>query len=726
MGTQENIQMENFERRLMLSFGLIIFALIMLLSGLFITLYHWAMVKEHDNLTFTISNLAKNTIRKMDDPFSESSKQLIQEMELDNPEVIYIMILNGQGKIMAHSEPKMQGEKLAEDKMVIVRQVFKENKQITEEIYFEEQFIRDINIPIKIAGETAPHVLKVGVSKGEFVKNLRDSFWFVVFLAIGTTALAMIYVHFLSAKLSAPVKNMAQKLQGILDYAPMMIIIKDRDGNFSDLSKNCYDLLPKGTKIDDTMSLFSMISEDQMEKLRKDESAVFKGEKVISTREYTIHDPENDRSIIMTTFPVIQNTRNEVTHLCHISVDITERIHLREQFMQAQKMESLGHLAGGISHDFNNLISVIMGYTSLLLTDESLSDETLGDINNIKDASMRATSLVRKLMAFSRRDSIRPQKTDINLLIKDTENMFSRLIPENIHLKMDLVSYPLYVLLDPAHFEQALVNLINNSVDAIGKELDGDIIIGTVVVDFNSRNVPSPEMQAGKYVEVSVIDSGCGMDKTLQNKIFEPFFTTKEVDKGTGLGLSMVYGLVKQLQGDIQVESESGQGATFKIYLPLEPESDIESEDKQKFSEEKHNKEAHGNKTILVAEDEVFVRELVARTLKKFSYKVIPAENGQQAVDMALTNNVDLLLTDIIMPFKNGTDAYLEIKESKPELPCIYMSGYTADLLESTGEDPENIHFLQKPLNLDKLLTMVQEVIKQAETGEKKTKKKKK
>lgn len=708
----------------MFSFGAIILSIIILLSSSFLIFYHWNLVNENNILCLTICNLIENTVTKMDDFQDKFTHFSLQEIKLNNPKIAYIYLIDKKGTLVAHSEPGLIKKKLNEKELRKCLQVFEKKSRISQDIYLDGKLVRDFTIPSKISGKT--FLLKLGIANDEFEKQLVNSFWFLVFFAVGITALAMIYINFLSAKLSAPVKDMAQKLQGILDYSPGMIIIKDRKGTFSDISKNSYDMLPKGTNVEDTMSLFSLISKDQLEKLKADENAIFNGEKIIASREYSLRDKNDERNMIITSFPVIQNNDNQITHLCHIGFDITERIHLREQFMQAQKMESLGQLAGGISHDFNNLISVILGYTSLLVANDKLSDEAKADIESIREASVRATALVKKLMAFSRRDAMVPQKTDINLLVKKTEDMLSRLIPENINLKMDLMSYPLFVLIDSIHFEQALINLINNSVDAIGKEEEGEIVVSTSVVDINTKNIPSSEMQLGKYVQISVYDSGAGIDIKIQNKIFEPFFTTKTGNKGTGLGLSMVYGMVKQLKGDIIVESEPGKGTVFKLLLPLESESAIQSEEKQKVSEEKHKHELHGHKTILVAEDEAFVRSLVVRTLKKFNYKVIPAENGQQAVDMALTNKIDLVLTDIVMPFKNGIDAYLEIKESKPDVPCIYMSGYTAELLEKLDDPPEEVNFLQKPLSMDTLLTMVQEVLQNAERGNKKKDKVKK
>lgn len=702
--------MQFFERKVMFSFGLIILLLIFIIFSVFIFYYNKILVKEYSNLTSTITNLLQHSIGKVDFSNISNTDDLLKEIKEDNPEISYIIIINDRGRIIAHSDLQLRDTFLPPERMFIVQKALESKQEISQELHTKKGYIKEINMPFTAKGLQHHHLLQVGINNDSYVNNLKELILFVIGFAVSCTALAMIYVNFLSARLAAPVKDLAQKLQGIMEYSPIQIIIKDRKGDIADISRNCFDLLPENATTAEILSLSSLIPEDELDGLLKDEESIFKGERIISTREYTVCQPDNDRNIIMTSFPVIQNQKKEITHLCHIAVDITERIQLREQLMQSQKMEAMGHLAGGIAHDFNNIISVIMGYTSLLLSDEKLPEETLEDLNNIREASLRASALVKKLMAFSRRDSIKPQKTDINLLIKETETLFFRLIPDNIKLKMRLISYPIYVLLDANRFEQILVNLINNSIDAIGHD-DGDIIVSSKVKSFNAKTITSPDMDPGKYVEVSVADTGCGMNKSLLPKIFEPFFTTKSVGKGSGLGLSMVYGIVKQLKGDVQVESEPGKGAVFRIYIPIMPESDVEGEDKQKIDEKKHAKECHGDKKILVAEDEVFVRELIRKTLEKYKYKVIVAENGQQAVDMALTNKIDLLLSDIMMPFKNGPEAYAEIKNSKPDLPCIYMSGYSSEIVEEENKTGEPINFLQKPLNLDQLLTMIQEVL---------------
>lgn len=715
---KENKQTDSmrfFEKRVMFSFGVIVFFLIVLISSVSIFYYNKVLIKEHDNLTSTIANLLQNSIGTVNFSQNDDAIALLKQFKEDNLEISYIMILNDRGKIIAHSDSRFNNTFLETEKMFSGLKALQSNQQITKEILAQAGYVKEIDMPFFAKGLDKPHLLRVGITNANYLKNLDELIIFVLGLAIVCTTLALFYIRFLSGKLASPVKALAQKFSGILEYSPMQIIIKDKDGKIADISKNCYDLLPENATDTELLTLASLIPKDELEALQKDEEAVFNEEKIISTHEYTVCKPGDDRTILLTTFPVIHDAKGEVTHLCHISIDITERIHLREQLMQSQKMESLGHLAGGIAHDFNNIISVIMGYTSLLMMDEKMPADNFEDLNNIKEASLRASALVRKLMAFSRRDSIKPKKSDVNLLIKETETLFFRLIPDNIKLKMRLISYPIFVLLDENHFEQVLVNLVNNSIDAIGKD-DGDIIVTSKIKKLSAKTITSPDMDPGKYVEVSISDTGCGMEKKLQAKIFEPFFTTKSVGKGSGLGLAMVYGMVKQLKGDIKVESEPGKGAIFKIYLPIMAESDVESEEKQKVNEAKHAKECHGNKTILVAEDEAFVRALVKKTLEKYKYKVIVAENGQQAIDMALTNKIDLLLTDIMMPFKNGPDAYAEIKQVKRELPCIYMSGYTSDLLKESAEDAKTINFLPKPLNLDQLLTMVQEVLKKAST----------
>jgi two-component system, cell cycle sensor histidine kinase and response regulator CckA len=415
-------------------------------------------------------------------------------------------------------------------------------------------------------------------------------------------------------------------------------------------------------------------------------------------------------------YPVIDEV-GKLVALAEFGQDITERKkaeeekgRLEKQFLQAQKMESVGRLAGGVAHDFNNMLSVIQGHVDLALMDVDKDHPSYADLQEIQAAAKKSTNIVRQLLAFARKQIIAPEVLDLNDQVADMLKMLRRLIGEDMELIWKPGADVWEVKMDPAQIDQILVNLVVNARDAI---LDvGQVVIETenVLLDqsycaTHSGSVP------GLYVRLMVSDTGCGMDKeTLQN-IFDPFFTTKEADKGTGLGLATVYGIVKQNNGYIDVHSERGEGTSFEIYLPrheAEPE-DVEPGDAISTGL------ARGTETVLLVEDNPFVLEMGNRLLSHLGYRVLIANSAAEAVRAAreFSDRIHLLMTDVVMPGMNGRDLADRIQESRPETRCLYMSGYTEDIIARQGVLEEGVHFIQKPFSLDDLSKKVREAIGQ-------------
>jgi PAS domain S-box-containing protein len=386
--------------------------------------------------------------------------------------------------------------------------------------------------------------------------------------------------------------------------------------------------------------------------------------------------------------------------------DITERTALENQLRQAQKMESVGRLAGGVAHDFNNMLQAIIGYTELSKLNVQRGASPDANLIQISQAAQRAADLVRQLLAFARRQTVRPRVLDLNQTVESMLEMLTRVIGEDIELLWKPGSDPWPVNIDPVQIDQILANLLVNARDAITGV--GRVIIETrnsVLVEsfcrINQGFIP------GEYALLTVSDSGSGMDKETVSHIFEPFFTTKEIGKGTGLGLAMVYGIVKQNSGFISVQSEPGSGTTFKIYLPRS-KSQIETEDV--LQEQIIQK---GTGTILVVEDEKMLLEFVCTILEEQGYNVLAAETPADALTMALEykNHIDLLVTDVVMPGMNGRDVRDAVVTRCPDIKTIYMSGYTADVVAHKGIMEEGSAFLQKPFSINALSLKVREVL---------------
>ncbi|MBI5634313.1 MAG: PAS domain S-box protein [Nitrospirae bacterium] len=386
--------------------------------------------------------------------------------------------------------------------------------------------------------------------------------------------------------------------------------------------------------------------------------------------------------------------------------DITDRKQLENQLLHAQKMEAVGELAGGVAHDFNNILTAIIGYGNLLKMKLAAADPLHAYVEHILTSSEKAANLTQSLLAFSRKQVINPKPLNLNSVVEKTEKLLSRLIGEDIRLQTRFHERDLIIMADSTQMEQILINLSTNARDAMPR--GGDLIIETRAVYLDEEFIKKHAGdKPGMYALLSVSDSGTGMNKNMQEKIFEPFFTTKEVGKGTGLGLAIVYGIIKQHDGFVEIESETGRGTKFRILLPLIAET-VEEHKSPDYVQVKR-----GSETLLLVEDDMMVRELNRDVLQKFGYTVIVAEDGEEALIRYQKNkgNIQMLLLDVILPKKNGREVYDEIMAQEPGIKTIFMSGYTDELLNRKGVLDREIHFIQKPVSPMKLLQKVREVL---------------
>jgi two-component system, cell cycle sensor histidine kinase and response regulator CckA len=386
--------------------------------------------------------------------------------------------------------------------------------------------------------------------------------------------------------------------------------------------------------------------------------------------------------------------------------NITERQSLEKQFQQAQKMEAVGRLAGGVAHDFNNVLGVITGYTELVAPTFASDDPRRKQVEEIGKAGTRAAALTRQLLAFSRKQVIQPVLLDLNSVVTEIDDMLRRLIGEDIDLTIVRDSKLKRVNADRGQIEQILMNLAVNARDAMPQ--GGRLIIETKNVELDEAYVRlHPFVKAGKYVALSVSDNGCGIPQDIQAHIFEPFFTTKEPGEGTGLGLSTVYGIVKQSNGHITLYSEVGRGTTFRIYLPELDEA------AQCAPLEAPQSLLRGTETVLLVEDEGSMRELTRECLARRGFVVLEAQDGMTALDIAdrHPDPIHLLLTDVIMPTMSGRELSEKLLHLRPETKVLYMSGYTHDLISQHGILDARIALIEKPFSIDALLTRIRGIL---------------
>ena len=403
----------------------------------------------------------------------------------------------------------------------------------------------------------------------------------------------------------------------------------------------------------------------------------------------------------------VHDSDGQLTHSAIVVIDVSERRALEEQFRQSQKLEAVGHLAGGVAHDFNNLLSVILGYTELALQELPGESDLRSSMEAVRRAGNRGASVTRQLLLFSRKQLLCPLVVDVNTLITNVQKMLRLMIGEDVLLTTHLDPDLWRVRADPAQIEQVLMNLVINARDAMPG--GGRLIIESKNVRLDpARCKPSDEAHGRPYAMFSVSDSGTGMTPEILAKIYEPFFTTKPIGKGTGLGLATAFGIVKQSDGHIGVYSEVGVGTCFRVYLP---QVDADLDAPRPVQEAAGNYE--GTETVLVAEDEEFLRDLVVRLLTVKGYTVIQAASGSDALNVArqFDGPIHLLITDVVMPEISGPEAASRLLAVRPDLRVLYMSGYTARAVMADHNLDPSTNYIDKPFNPGALLAKVRQTL---------------
>lgn len=408
------------------------------------------------------------------------------------------------------------------------------------------------------------------------------------------------------------------------------------------------------------------------------------------------------------TITPLRSPSGEITHFIAIKQDVTEKKKLEAQYRQAQKMEAVGRLAGGIAHDFNNMLSIITGYSEMSLEKLHPGDPIAKHLLSIKSAAARAASLTKQLLAFSRQQIVFPKIVDLNSVVENLTDMLRRLVADDVSVVLKPTRYLGAIKADIGQIEQVLMNLVVNARDAMPD--GGEIIIETANLELDETYQRKHEpVIPGPYVMLSVSDSGYGMDETTKAHIFEPFFTTKGQGMGTGLGLSTVYGIVKQSGGYIWVYSEPGRGTTFKLFFPRITEI------AEKLN---HPLEESvpwiGSGTILLVEDDDSLRELLAVTLQNVGYRILEANTAQAAIELitAHKGEVQLLLTDVVMPKMSGVQLFESLRELLPNLKAIFMSGYASEILSRRDPLPTDSLFMEKPFSKESLLSTIHKALR--------------
>ena len=496
--------------------------------------------------------------------------------------------------------------------------------------------------------------------------------------------------------------------QLISDNVVDMIAVVDSDGKRVYNSPSYHRILGYALDELEATSSFEQVHPDDRQ-IVVDAAADARRTGVGRRIEYRMRHKDGSWVFLESTASPVMNMRGEVENLVIVNRDISERRRLEEQLRQSQKMDAIGRLSGGVAHDFNNLLGVIIGYAEILQERISETDSMRAPVDQIIKAGNRASSLTKQLLAFSRQQVLEPKILLLNAVVADTDKMLRRLIGEDIELLTSLDPALGKIRADQGQIEQVIMNLVVNARDAMPE--GGSLVIETSnfeIDDKFARRYAYPVLP-GSYILLTVSDNGIGMDTATQQRIFEPFFTTKEKGKGTGLGLSLVYGVVKQSGGYIDVVSARGKGTTFNIYLPRVAQNAVDT----KTIGPDHPEELRGTETILLAEDEDTLRALTRQLLELYGYRVLEACDGNQALKLSeqTTDEIHLLLTDVVMPGLSGRALADQLKQKRPDVKIAYMSGYTGQRVgEKEILEPGSV-FLQKPFTREGLARKVREAL---------------
>ncbi len=426
--------------------------------------------------------------------------------------------------------------------------------------------------------------------------------------------------------------------------------------------------------------------------------------------EIALRKKNGEKRIILDTGSVVRDEKGNIVAYRGIIRDITENKKLEQQLLQAQKMDAIGVLAGGIAHDFNNMLQVILGFTDLALSKISSTSPLFNDLQKIKNTTEKAANLVQKLLAFSRRQFLEKKAVDLNELLLEHVAMLKRIIPENIDLIVSTDAKKSTVFVDYAGMEQVIMNIALNARDAMPEG-------GTLTIETKNEIIretlsdPKKALKPGEYLTLTFKDNGIGMNEEIISKIFEPFFTTKPKGRGTGLGLSVVWGIIKQHDGHIEVWSEPNKGSMFKIYFPI---FEVVEKESKSFDNEKTIR--GGNECILIAEDEEEIRELLRQILEKLGYRVILAKDGAEAIKLFEKNKdrVNLLILDVVMPKISGYDVYNKISSKFPEIQVIFITGYSEEALKEKITNLSKTVVIPKPFTPDIILNKVRNILDQS------------
>ncbi len=810
-------EIKNIDRNIAIGYSCLVLALILVYSIAENTYFTRVIENNSKRLTETITNILADSINRVSFSGRYHSQLFVERIVKNGLDIDYILLAERDGRIFVHSNPASQGQMLDRESLAIAQQVLSERTTSFRSIRSDGKKGNEIIMPYRAGyGNTIAGVMIVGISTEKTENELYQMRRILHQLVALLTLLSLVATYYLGRYFAAPMKNLALRLKGILEHAPLLICITDRNGDLLESSRSfncapreyqeklllhCRDLKSDEAQ-NDELEIFQNGGEGvfltssfplqavtqkkagQICTIALDVTKPKQNEKALQEREHrqtrildgmiqyiallapdAIILQQNKAAItasglpdaISAGFPIWNATfwsptpearerliqavsdassgrfiryeadvetisghetidfslnpiRDESGKVCLMVAegrDITDLKKLEAQLRQSQKMEAIGQLAGGIAHDLNNLLSPILGYGELLQDDLPSSGGLHESVQQIIKAAYRAREIIRQLLAFGRKQILEVKPVDLNEVVEGFAKLLRRTIREDIVIEILPASGVPIVRADIGQIEQVIMNIAVNAQDAMPD--GGRMTIKVDLVDLDQSIMRSnADLMPGLYAVLSVIDTGQGMTAAVREKLFTPFFTTKERGKGTGLGLATAYGIIKQHAGTIAIESESGKGACFKIFLPVFDTAVLPD-----IAPLKTEGSFNGTERIMVVEDNEMVRNLAVRILRHLGYSVVSARCGSECLEMLESNQmqVDLLLTDVVMPQMNGKMLYEKVSALRAGVRVLFMSGYAENLIGQHGMLDDGTLFIQKPFSVASLGKKVRSIL---------------
>jgi len=738
--------------------------LTLLISGLIITaiavIYAIAtfqekkmLVDEHNRLGTTIAEVTVERAK----PFIITKDQFsihqifLNTLHFNN--VIYLILLDSDGRVIMHNDLAEVG-KTYDDNLTRIALATAAPTINEHQDFITDQYITEIIIPVEV-GAIRLGALRFGYSGKQVVETISKNTRRNLIFGIIATLCGLWLAKTLTSFLLRPLQNLTAATKKIAEGDLATVVAEDRGGELGELahafnamtrelqrtmvSRDYFNNILNSsgealmvidrdctvTTVNQTMAKLLSQSQETLQgrkcheifthSLCRTENCLVKrilagGERIECETEISISDGRQLNVRVLAT-PLIES--GEVTGIIESAQDITERVQtekerqeLQSQLVQAQKLESVGRLAGGVAHDFNNILMVIVGYCELAIMQLDDNNPLRDTLHQIHKATDKAASLTRQLLAFSHKQTLMMEAVNLNDVIGQMMKMLHMVIGEDVHLEVEADQPVNMIRADSNQIEQVLMNLAVNARDAMPD--GGSLRIRLERTTLNPDQLAvADDVLCNPYLLMSVEDTGVGISEELMDQIFEPFFTTKPKDKGTGLGLSTVYGIVKQHKGHIFVDSTKGQGTRFRIYFPLI------TEEEKKPKKENELALQHGQETVLVVDDEQAIREIINKTLEPFGYHVLTADSGEQALQIATNNTkkIDLVITDIMMPGMTGWQLAKELRDAGLASKIIFMSGYNSNPEKAPKFQTAKELFLQKPLSPSRILAVIRTIL---------------